>query len=142
MKFWQNNHSKSHSTHERRLDTRISSTIPAAICWSDDNSKHCTISHVSLTGMLLDVHNVDLPADTEAKIYFYCDIDGARKRCCEWVRIVGIRNNGVAVCFTHFDNEHQSNIQMMLHDIHNLSFDDNQRHQFDSRKTEAMALSA
>lgn len=142
MKFWPNNHSKNRHAHERRLDTRKSSTIPAAICWGDDNSKYCTISHVSLTGMLLDVNSTGFSADTVARIFFYSDIDGARKRCCEWVRVVGVRNNGVAVCFTHFDNEHQSNIQMMLHDLHNLSFDDNQRHQFDSRKTEALALSA
>ena len=117
MKFWRPNTLFAHSIRERRLDQRKPATINAAICSEHDNGKRCIISSLSLTGMLLQLNEVNLPVGAALQVYFYCNVDGADKCCNELVSVVGVRNDGVAVRFERFDNEHQSNMQMMLHQI-------------------------
>ncbi len=103
------------SGRERRLDQR-KPTVQQAVIWGDHNqSRQCCITSVSLTGLFLELSDAHLTNGTDVQVFFYSDMDGAQKLCSEWVRVVGERNNGVAVTFIRFDNEHQCNIQLMLH---------------------------
>ena len=114
MKFWRSKH-QSPQAQERRLDQRKPSTISAAMYWEHNNTRQCRITSVSLTGMFLEMKEPDVNSGTMLQLYFHCFMDNATKRCCEWVRVVGARKNGVAVRFARFDNQHQSNIRLMLH---------------------------
>ncbi|KPJ95140.1 MAG: hypothetical protein AMJ53_03470 [Gammaproteobacteria bacterium SG8_11] len=113
MKFWK---SKRRSTvvGERRLDTRKPSTIQAAMCWEQSNTRQCRITSISLTGMFLELNAAKLKIGTLLELFFYCRMDDSKKLCSEWVRVVGQRQNGIAVSFARFDNLHQSNMQLML----------------------------
>ena len=103
------------SGRERRLDQR-KPTAQQAVIWGDHNqSRQCCITSVSLTGLFLELSDAHLINGTDVQVFFYSDMDGAQKLCSEWVRVVGERNNGVAVAFIRFDNEHQCNMQLMLH---------------------------
>jgi len=113
MKFWRTNH-RAAAVRERRLDQRKPSTIQAAICWERDRTRQCRITSLSLTGMFLELPDANLHIGTVLELFFYCSMDDARKLCNEWVTVVGKRENGVAVSFARFDNQHQSNIQLML----------------------------
>ncbi len=113
MKFWRTNRRRT-SVRERRLDQRKSSTLQAAMCWEHDHSCQCRITSLSLTGMLLEFRDTNIQIGTMLQLFFYCTMDDAKKLCSEWVRVVGKRENGVAVSFARFDNQHQSNIQLIL----------------------------
>lgn len=113
MNFWRTN-SRHTLGGDRRLDQRKPSTIQAAMCWEHNDTRQCLISSLSLTGMLLELKDTNLQIGTMLQLYFYCTIDDSRKLCSEWVEVVGQRKNGIAVSFARFDNQHQSNIQLML----------------------------
>jgi hypothetical protein len=99
---------------ERRLDQRKPSQLQAAVCWDINHSRQCRITSVSLTGLFLELQESRITIGDELQLFFYSQIDGSRKLCCEWVRVEGQRDNGVAVSFARFDNQHQCNIQLML----------------------------
>jgi hypothetical protein len=99
---------------ERRLDQRKPSQLQAAVCWNPQHSQQCRITSMSLTGLFLELQESRITIGEVLQLFFYSDIDGSRKLCCEWVRVEGQRNNGVAVSFARFDNQHQCNIQLML----------------------------
>jgi hypothetical protein len=71
--------------------------------------------------MFLEIPNENLPLGTEFEMFFYCDYYGNTKRCCEWVRVVSCGPSGVAVEFSRFDNQHQSNIQILYHQMHRVA---------------------
>ena len=113
MKFWRTSH-RTAAVRERRLDQRKPSTIQAAICWERDRTRQCRITSLSLTGMFLELPEADVNIGTLLELFFYCTMDDSKKLCNEWVTVVGQRENGVAVSFARFDNQHQNNIQLML----------------------------
>jgi hypothetical protein len=84
------------------------------MCWEHDHTRQCRITSLSLTGMFLELKEANLEIGTELQLFFYCAMDDSEKLCCEWVSVVGQRENGVAVSFARFDNQHQNNIQLML----------------------------
>lgn len=99
---------------ERRLDRRKSSTIQAAMRWEHDIIRQCRITSLSLSGMLLELKDIDIQIGAPLEIFFYSCIDDSKKLCSERVQVVGKREKGIAVSFARFDNQHQSNIQLML----------------------------
>ncbi|MGD8938029.1 MAG: PilZ domain-containing protein [Gammaproteobacteria bacterium] len=113
MKFWRANRLRD-SVRERRLDQRKPSTIQAAMCWEHDHTRQCRITSLSLTGLFLELKDTNVQVGTLLQLFFYCTMDHSKKLCSEWVHVVGQRENGVAVSFARFDNQHQSNIQLML----------------------------
>ena len=113
MKFFKPNR-RSSTMRERRLDHRKPSVLHAAICWEKNNSQRCLVTSVSLTGLFLELQECHPSSGAIMQLLFYCTIDGSRKLCSEWVRVEGHRDNGVAVSFTRFDNQHQCNMQLML----------------------------
>jgi hypothetical protein len=116
MKIWHSKRQTSGKFRERRLDIRKPTTINAVICYEKSAAVPCVISSLSLTGMLLELtEKVHFELGTLLQLVFYSTIDHCRKVCCEWVSVAGMRENGVAVRFAHFDHEHQTNIQQMLH---------------------------
>ena len=118
MKIWPTKKSASDKFRERRLDKRKSLTINAVVCSEQDSAQPCIISTLSLSGMFLVLEPETRFADgTLLQLVFYSTRDNCRKVCCEWVRVVGMRESGVAVTFAHFDNQHQTNIQQMLHQV-------------------------
>ncbi|WP_455203343.1 PilZ domain-containing protein [Kaarinaea lacus] len=123
MNFLQSLLSRSATAKERRWDIRKPSEIDAAVCWGPSSYKRCSITSLSLTGMFLKLPNADIPAGSELDIMFLHDGRGGNKRCVETARVVRTTENGVAVCFNHFNNQHQTNIQIMLHmlESHKLS---------------------
>ncbi|WP_455211842.1 PilZ domain-containing protein [Kaarinaea lacus] len=130
MKFWRS-HQRTATVRERRLDQRKPSTIQAAMCWEHDHTRQCRITSLSLTGMFLESPDTDVNIGTILQLFFYCTMDDSKKLCNEWVRVVGKRDTGVAVSFAQFDNQHQSNIQLMLQQAvnhtHSIAGDNYQR---------------
>ena len=117
MKIWRSKPQlASIKFRERRLDIRKPTSINAAVCSEYFGTKPCVISELSLTGMFLVLsEQSNFTPGTELQLLFYCNMDNCEKLCFEWVRVAGMRKNGVAVSFDHFDNQHQNNIQQMLH---------------------------
>ena len=114
MRFFKPKH-PALAARERRLDQRKPSELQAAICWEQDQSLQCRITSISLTGLFLELQEAQLASGAIMQLFFYGTMDGSQKLCSEWVRVEGTRHNGVAVSFTRFDNQHQCNMQLMLH---------------------------
>lgn len=114
MKFFKPKHQMP-AVRERRLDQRKPSKLQAAVYWDTNHSRQCRITSVSLTGLFLELQESRISIGDILQLFFYSHIDGSRKLCCEWVRVEGRRDKGVAVSFARFDNQHQCNIQLMLH---------------------------
>ena len=92
--------------------------IKAMIMLDSEHAKRIIITNLNLNGMLLEIPNENLPVGAEFEMFFYCDYYGNTKRCCEFVRVVSSDKSGVAVEFSRFDNQHQSNIQILFHQMH------------------------
>lgn len=116
MKIWRTKQQVTNKFRERRLDIRKPATINAVVCGEQSSAQPCIISMLSLSGMFLKLEQeTNYDPGTLLQVVFYSTMDSCRKLCCEWVRVAGVRKNGVAVVFAHFDNQHQTNIQLMLH---------------------------
>ena len=116
MKFWRSKSQASNTIRERRLDIRKPTYISALVCSEQSGATPCVISSLSLTGMFLELEEeVDFETGALLQLVFYSTMDSISKRCGEWVHVAGMRKNGVAVSYAHFDNEHQTNILFMLH---------------------------
>lgn len=115
MNFLQSLLSRSATAKERRWDIRKTSEIDAAVCWGEDAYKRCIITSLSLTGMFLKLPQADIAEGSELELMFLNNNSSGHRRCVETVRVVRTTQKGVAVCFSHFNNQHQTNIQTMLH---------------------------
>ena len=115
MNFLQSLLSRSATATERRWDIRKTSEIDAAVCWGEDAYKRCIITSLSLTGMFLKLTHADIAEGSELELMFLNNNSSGHRRCIETVRVVRTTQNGVAVCFSQFNNQHQTNIQTILH---------------------------
>ncbi|WP_455209890.1 PilZ domain-containing protein [Kaarinaea lacus] len=102
-----------HPGHNNELNK-----IKAMIMLDSEHAKRIIITNLNLNGMFLEFPNENLPIGAEFEMFFYCDYYGNTKRCSETVRVVSCDSSGVAVEFSHFDNQHQSNIQILFHQMH------------------------
>ena len=94
--------------------------INAMIMLDGEHATRIIITNINLNGMFLEIPNVRLPIGVEFEMFFYCDYYGNPKRCCERVRVVSCDATGVAVEFSRFDNQHQSNIPVLFHQMHQV----------------------
>ncbi|KPJ91827.1 MAG: hypothetical protein AMJ53_10680 [Gammaproteobacteria bacterium SG8_11] len=95
--------------------------IKAMLMLDSEHAKRIIITNLNFNGMFLEIPNVTLPVGVELEIFFYCDYYGNTKRCSEWVRVVSCDPSGVAVKFSRFDNQHQSNMQILFHQMHSVT---------------------
>ena len=95
--------------------------IKAMIMLDGEHATRIIITNLNLNGMFLEIPNENLPIGADFEMCFYCDYYGNTKRCCERVRVVSCDASGVAVEFSRFDNQHQSNIQVLFHQLHHVA---------------------
>jgi hypothetical protein len=106
--------------HYPRPDSELNN-LKAMITLDGEHATRIIITNLNLNGMFLKIPNENLNIGMELEIYFFCDYYGITKRCCEWVRVVSCDISGVAVEFSRFDNQHQSNMQVLFHQMHHVA---------------------
>jgi hypothetical protein len=118
MKLWPSISHRSGVVGERRRDSRKSTVIPAMLGRHMGDARSCTITDLNLTGIFVQMPDPSFPVGSELQILFRFDFHGNIRQCSEPVRVVRTTHDGLAVTFSHYDNQHQCNIQMMLHRAH------------------------
>lgn len=121
MKFWDSLFRNADNVPHHPGNNMELNKIKAMIMLDGEHATHIIITNLNLNGMFLEIPNERLPIGVEFEMCFYCDYYGITKRFCEWVRVVSCDSSGVAAEFSRFDNQHQSNIQVLFHQMHHAA---------------------
>ena len=118
MKFWNSMFKAVGEVPHHPAQSNELNKIKAMIMLDSEHAKRIFITNFNLNGMFLEIRNDKLPVGAELEMYFYCDHYGETKRYCELIRVVSCDSSGVAVEFCRFDNQHQTNIQILFEQLH------------------------